>query len=74
MMAQGRREQVRFSMLPNMAGKFDVARFLRTGYAGEGGRRMQSSWLPDTPAMREALEQHQREWEKFQELRHGKQK
>jgi len=59
-MAQGRREQARFAMLPHIGGKFDVARFIRTGHVQEwinGGE------VPDTPAMRKAIADLEREQE-----------
>ena len=57
MMAQARREQMRFAMLPHMGGKYDVARFLRTGHRAE----FRYFAPPETPAMREAREQVERE-------------
>jgi hypothetical protein len=56
-MAMARREQVRFTMLPHMVGKFDVPRFIRTGFAGE----RKSYPLPMTPTMVAAIEQAERE-------------
>ena len=68
-MSQARREQLRFTMLPHMAGKFDVAKFLRTGVVIE--RRAYP--VPDTPAFRKAQEDLAREQAALRErLRDGK--
>jgi hypothetical protein len=67
-MAMARREQMRTAMLPHLAGKFDVERFLRTGFAGE--RR--SYPLPMTPTMIAAIEDAEREAEALKaRLRNG---
>ena len=68
MMAQGRREQMRIAMLPHLGGKFSVERFLRTGNAGQARNRP----LPDTPEMRAAIEQLDRERAELEaRLKHG---
>lgn len=51
-MSEAKRRQQRILMLPHLASKFDVERFLRTGVVMEFGRYEP----PDTPAMREARE------------------
>jgi hypothetical protein len=55
--AMARREQMRISMLPHICGKFDRARFIRTGYYAE----FKYYPPPDTPAMREAREAIEKE-------------
>ena len=56
-MAQGRREQMRFSMLPHIGGKYDVGRFIRTGHRAE----FRYYAPPETPAMIAAREEVERE-------------
>ncbi len=56
-MAQARREQMRMTMLPHLAGKFDRERFVRTG----GYVECKAYPLPDTPAIRAAREELERE-------------
>lgn len=56
-MAQARREQRRFAMLPHIGGKYDVARFLRTG----SYQKYQYFAPPETEAMRAAREEVERE-------------
>lgn len=69
LMAMARREQMRFAMLPHMAGKFDAARFIRTGTV----QQRQTYSPPDTPAMRAAYEQAEREQAMIEEmLKHGR--
>jgi len=56
-MAQARREQRRFAMLPHIGGKYDVARFLRTGAYQKYGYFAP----PENDAMRKAREEVERE-------------
>ncbi len=56
-MAQARREQVRLTILPHLGGKFDRERFIRTGAYIE----CKAYPLPDTPAIRAAREELERE-------------
>jgi hypothetical protein len=59
-MSEARRQQARMAMLPHLSGKFSVDRFIRTGSVAESVKPP----LPDTPAMRAARE----EWERDQEI------
>jgi len=56
-MAQARREQMRFTMLPHIAGKYDVQRFLRTG----SYQKYDHFAPPENEAMRKAREEVERE-------------
>ena len=60
MMSEARRQQARIALLPHLAGKFDYDHFIKTGacisHEGEP--------LPDTPTMRAARE----EWERDQAI------
>ena len=62
LMAMARREQLRFTMLPHIGGKFDRERFIRTGHYAE----FKTYAIPDTPAIRKAKEDLERE-----RLQHG---
>lgn len=69
MMAQARREQTRMTILPHLGGKFDRERFIRTGAYLE----CKAYPLPDTPAIRAAREDLEREQaERKARLTHGR--
>ena len=68
-MSQARREQVRLTILPHLGGKFDRERFIRTGAYVE----CKAYPLPDTPAIRAAREELEREQAALKErLTHGR--